>query len=290
MKRLTFSKRLQYAGETLAAYALYGFFAALPADTASRLGGFILRRLGPHFGVSKHARANILAAFPEKTDAAREEIFIGMWDNLGRVIAEYPHLPKLAARTEVVGMDYLDALQASNTGAIFFSGHLGNWEIAPVACKRNGLQLTVVYRKPNNPWVDRLLRHARGSGTEGQIEKGPQGARKILSALRKGRCVGMLVDQKMGEGVPVPFFGRAAMTAPAVTQLPLRLGCQLYPLRIERLRGPHFRVTIYPAMKLESTDDAEADSLRTLHEVNAMLESWVRERPEQWLWTHKRWG
>jgi KDO2-lipid IV(A) lauroyltransferase len=99
----------------------------------------------------------------------------------------------------------------------------------------------------------------------------------------------MLVDQKMNDGITVPFFGRPAMTAPAIARLGLRFQCPLLPIRVERLQGARFRLTVLPALDIVDTGDAAADVLSTMTRVNAVIESWVRARPEQWLWLHRRW-
>jgi KDO2-lipid IV(A) lauroyltransferase len=99
----------------------------------------------------------------------------------------------------------------------------------------------------------------------------------------------MLVDQKMNDGVPIPFFGRDAMTAPAVAQFATRFKCPLVPARVERLNGANFRVTVYPPMEFPHTEDGHGDNRLLLIRINEVLESWIRERPDQWLWVHRRW-
>lgn len=282
-------KRAEYALETALAYLIYGFFRLLPQASASNLGGALIRRIGPRLGVSKTARKNLELAFPEKSRAAREEILRGMWDNLGRVMGEYPHLHRIARQVEFQGAEQLEDANRSRSAPIFFSAHLANWEINAICAKQRGLPLHLVYRKPNNPGVDSLLRHARNSGAASYIEKGAAGARQIVSLIRKREAVGVLMDQKLNEGLPVPFFGHDAMTAPAMAHFALQFKCPLYPCRVERLQGTQFRVTLYPKLAIEPSGDREADTLRILTEVNAIMEGWIRERPEQWLWIHHRW-
>ena len=115
------------------------------------------------------------------------------------------------------------------------------------------------------------------------------GARKAIAVLRAGRRLGMLVDQKANDGIAVPFFGRDAMTPPALAQFALRFGCTVTPVRMERLDGCRFRVTFYPALDLPASGDRHADLAEAMRRVNAMLEGWIRERPAQWLWLHRRW-
>ena len=118
---------------------------------------------------------------------------------------------------------------------------------------------------------------------------GAGGAKKLIEALSRGEHLGMLVDQKLNEGIAVPFFGRDAMTAPALAQLALRFGCPVVPARVERLDGAHFRLTVYPPLTLATSGDRQADIAAAMGQINALIEEWIRARPEQWLWLHRRW-
>ncbi len=278
--------------------ALVGLFAAAfrarTLDQASDLGARIARALGPRLPSHRTARRNLTRVFPEKPPAEIDAILIGMWENLGRVIAEYPHLDALGglgpeARTEIVGLEHLEALRDDGLGGILVGGHLGNWEVTPAILRTLGVELSVVYRAPNNPIVARMLCDFRGATSPLQIPKGSDGARQLIRHLTRGGHVGMLVDQKMNDGIAVPFFGRNAMTAPAAMQLGLRFGIPIVPTRTERLSGARFRLTLLPPMKTPETGDRNADTRALVERMNRYLETWIRERPEQWLWTHRRW-
>lgn len=280
-----------YIAGAIGVYLVYGFFALLPLQTASALGGRMGKLAGRHVlrRQSKRALENIARAFPEKSADQHADILDGMWDNVGRVIAEYPHLHTIWDNITLDGAENIVAARDDGKAGILFAGHISNWEIQAIAAKRYGLDLHLVYREPNNSLISGLLRHARNSGAAGHIRKGGQGAREIFSLLRKGQHVGMLVDQKLNEGVPVPFFGMEAMTAPAIALMALKLDCPLFPARVERLNGARFRMTAYPALRINKTGDKDADVYNILCDINALLESWIRERPEQWLWMHRRW-
>jgi KDO2-lipid IV(A) lauroyltransferase len=286
---LTVPQRLRYGLETALAYLVYGLLRAMPLDMASAFGGAVLGVIGPRMGISRVAYKNLSLALPEKTQAEKEKIVRGMWNNLGRVIGEYPHLHRIHGRVETIGRDLVESRPGREAATIFFGAHVGNWEMNAVAAMAEGIPLHVVYRKPNNPWVDGLLVHARRSGAQGHIPKGRSGARAILSHLRGKGALGILIDQKLNEGISVPFFGYDAMTADAVAQFALSLDCPLHGARIERLHGAHFRMTVYPALEIRRTGDRKADALRIMTEANKMIEDWIRARPEQWLWIHKRW-
>ena len=281
-------RRLRYGAEAALTYVAYVFFRMMPVAAASHVGGWFMSRLGPRLGVSRVARKNIGFAFPEKTEAEKEIIIAGMWDNLGRVMGEYPHLHGMSARVELRGREHFESMRDSHKAAFLFGAHLANWEI-PAIRKQTGLDIHIVYRKPNNPWVDRLLRYARSTGCVGQIEKGAGGTRQIVSALRSGGVVGMLVDQKLNEGISIPFFGRDAMTAPAIAHFALKFECPIYPMRIERLPGCRFRITAFPPIDTSDTGHKDDDVKRIMTDINRMLEGWIREAPAQWLWIHRRW-
>lgn len=277
--------------EALLAAAVFSGFALLPVDAASALGGWLFRLIGPWLPVSAVARGNLAAVFPEKAAAERETILRGSWENMGRVMGEFPHLGGIVAtdRVEVVGAENVRAMGSDGKAGIFISGHLGNWEISGFIAAREGVPLHLVYRSPNNPWVEWLYRRGRLIEGGGLIPKGSSGARQLVEVLRKGGHLGMLVDQKMNDGIEVPFLGRPAMTAPAVAQFALRFGCPVVPARVERLKGVRFRVTVLPPMETPSTGDRHADMKAMMTAVNDLLGGWIRERPDQWMWMHRRW-
>jgi KDO2-lipid IV(A) lauroyltransferase len=288
-------RRIRYLLEGVGAIILYGFFAALPLPAASATGGFIARRLGPRIGATKRARTNLRRAMPELSKTEIEEIIYDMWDNLGRIIAEYPHLGKFKmfdpkGPVETVGSirRLKDQPPGPEEHYIFFSGHYGNWEIAPIAVTQAGLRAAEIYRAPNNPIVDRLIRRARGVIGSELIAKGAAGRRAVM-ALRSGTHLCMLVDQKMNTGVRVPFFGRDAMTDKVMARVALRYQCRVVPVRVERLKGVKFRVTFEEPMEFTRTGDDETDVTALMTLINARLEEWIRARPGHWLWLHRRW-
>jgi KDO2-lipid IV(A) lauroyltransferase len=282
-------QRLEAWGAALA----FGALGWLPIDRASALGGALGRWLGPRLGISKRARINLRRAFPDLAEAAIEQIVTGMWDNLGRVAAEYPHLREIrvfapGGRVETHGLEYVDRAVAAGRRMIIFSGHIANWEIAALTAAQHGAPVTQIYRAANNPVVDRLIARFRGDCGE-YIPKGAIAARRAFAVLSRGEHLTMLADQKLNEGIPVPFFGQPAMTAPALALLALRFDCDVLPARVERLEGANFRLTVFPPLPLPRSDDPQADVVALTAAVTATLEAWIRERPELWLWVHRRW-
>ena len=286
------ARHLAHGGEAAGLVAVMAVFACLPVDWASALGGFLGRAAGPRLRSSRVARRNLRRAFPDNTDAENDRIVRAMWDNLGRAVAENPHLRRICAdgsgRVEIVNGDAIAALLAKGEPSLLFGGHFANWEVGPTTVHRlMDSALLSVYRAANNPWVDRLQR--RGLRARQAVAKGASGGRELIRHLRRGGHVAMLVDQKLNDGIAVPFFGRDAMTAPAIARLALQFACPIVPVRVERLSGARFRFTVEPPLAVADTGDADADVQVAMTRVNAVIEAWARARPEQWLWLHRRW-
>ncbi|MGH6980837.1 MAG: lysophospholipid acyltransferase family protein, partial [Stellaceae bacterium] len=264
-------------------------FRCLPIDLASGLGGWLGTAIGPRLGISRRALKNLGLALPQNSDAQNRKILRGMWDNLGRSMAEYPHLDRICAarsgRVEIVNGDGVGAMLADGKPGIVFGGHFANWEIGPATVHRlMGASLMSVYRPANNPWVNSLQR--RRLRSRRAVAKGARGGRDVLLHLRRGGHVGLLVDQKQNDGVAAPFLGRLAMTAPGVARLGRHFDCPVVPIRTERLAGAHFRFTVLAPLDIPHTGDGAADDLETMTRVNRVIGEWVLARPEQWLWLH----
>jgi KDO2-lipid IV(A) lauroyltransferase len=286
-------KRLRYAIEALALRIGVALLGLLSVDAASNLGGFLGRHIGPRLPVSARARRNLRLVFPEKSAAEMEHILRGMWDNLGRVAAEYPHIGEISA-PESGRIDWVDsapvrAMRDEKRAGVLVSAHLGNWEVMPAAALRRGLDMTIIVREPNNPFVRPIIERLRSVAGGVRAAKGAPGAKAAFYALRQGRVLGLLCDQKMNEGISVPFFGIEAMTPTAPAQLALRLGCPLVPVRIERLGPARFRLSSFEALEPPGSGDRETDAVAIMAAFNEILEDWIRDKPEQWLWLHRRW-
>ena len=283
--------------EAAAVRALLALVRLLPPVFAVDLIAAVTRTLGPLLPVSRVADANLRLALPELDAAARQRIVRGVWDNLGRTAAELPHLAGLRQTEtgpgwEIVGEEVLRDMRDRGGPAIFFSGHIANWEVLSMAPNRWGLRLPTFYRAATNPYVDRIIQRLRQQAAGNavpQFAKGPTGARDALAHLRSGGFLGMLVDQKMNDGISAPFFGHPAMTASAAAAFALRFGCPLVPGHIERIGPLRFRMIVEPPLPLPDSGDRHADQLALTTAVNLCLERWIRERPESWLWLHRRW-
>jgi KDO2-lipid IV(A) lauroyltransferase len=274
-----------------------GVSRALGPVAASNLGGAVARTIGPRLPVSRVADRNLRLAMPELDAAGRRAVISGVWDNLGRTVAELPHIGGLQRTDagpgwEIEGGEVAEALAEEGGPALLFAAHLANWEVLQPVAAAYGIALAGFYRAASNPRVDAMIRGLRrqAGGAEARMfAKGPVGARAALAHLSAGGTLGMLVDQKMNDGIAVPFFGRAAMTAPAAAAFALRFRCKLIPVRVLRLGPMRFRVALAPPLALpEGMPRVEAIAA-VMAEVNATLEGWIRARPAEWLWLHRRW-
>jgi KDO2-lipid IV(A) lauroyltransferase len=269
----------------------------LPAGTASTAAGRFAAAIGPLLPVSRVAHANLRAAMPELDAPARCRTVRGMWDSLGRTAGEFAHLSNLQRDTpsgpgwEIHGEDILRGLAEKGGPMIFFSGHIGNWEILPRAAALYGLPCANFYRAAANPAVDALIRRLReqnvGEATA-YFPKGSKGARQALRHLGGGGHLAMLVDQKMNDGIEARLFGLPAMTAPALASLALHFRCPVIPALVQRIGPARLRVVIETPLALPDTGDRAGDILSLTQAANDVLERWIRASPESWLWVHRR--
>ena len=285
-------KRLRRAVEAAAVRFAAFLFGALPVDAASALGGAVARLVGPRLGISRRASANIARAFPDLDAAAVARLVVETWDNLGRTAAELPHVRFILedpGRVEILGAENVRLLAEDGRPGIFFAGHLANWELfAPIALA-NGLRLAMVYRMANNPAAEEAIQRARGHEAADYMPKGGSTARRIVEIMRQGGHVGLLADQKTNNGIPVPFFGRDAMTTPIVGLCAQRFDCPVVPAQAIRLGGARFRVVLHPPLDLPRNADGRVDPRGATEMINAKLEEFVRAHPGQWMWVHRRW-
>jgi KDO2-lipid IV(A) lauroyltransferase len=274
-------------------FSLFTLLKPLHFNLISNLGGRLGRNIGMKLPHRKRAYQNLKRAMPELSPKKQDEIVAGMFENLTRTLFEYVALPKIqvysaASRVEVVGQEVIDQLRDDQKPAILFLAHLANWEIGTLAALQRGLILVQVYRKLNYPLTDKLVHWLHHRVASEVITKSQEGARQMILALKEGKHVSMLSDQKMNEGEWIPFFGLPAKTAPAGARLSLKYNCPFVPVRVERIEGTRFRVTYYPPLiSHKKTEEEQLTDLLT--QMNQLMENWIRERPEQWFWLHRRW-
>jgi len=285
--------RLLWAGEAALVGLLGGLSRLLPPDTASALGRRLVAAVGPRLDKTDLIRRNLEIAFPDLDEAQTLQLIRGIWGNLGAVLAEYPHLNRIAdsaeQRLDIVVKGDPQVFSGTGRPAVFVTAHLANWELTSHAVVKMGVPLTAVYTRLQNPWMDRMLLRARRLPGRDLIERG-NAARQLIRCLKQGRSIGLLVDQRVDSGEPVPFFGLDMLTSVTPAQLALRFDCELIPVQIERLHGAHFRVTFHPPVTAdENIPDAAGKALQMTARINALFESWIRAHPDQWMCTKRRW-
>lgn len=285
-------KKVRYALEAIGLYILFALFKILPAETASNIGGAIGRLLGPKMAASRKAYRNLENAFPDMQAEDIEETISGMWDNLGRVIAEYSHLKNISKNnTRIEDKDYVMKLLDDDRPIIFISAHCANWELN-TACMLTQLdrKCILTYREPNNPWVAKLLNKIRTfNGTLSAYAKSPESAKHIMRALAENKPLGMLIDQKHNQGTEALFFGMPAMTNTVHIKLGQKFNARMVFSCIERLNGANFNVKLTPEIPLFDDSGKPRDMMDIIADTHTILEDHIAKNPEQWLWIHRRW-
>ncbi len=278
--------------EAAALWLGFTLFRAVGLERAAAIGG-ALGSLAGRLAVSRNriARRNIEMCFPGIGRDEVRRILSGMWDNFGRLMAEFPHLHSLDVYhdprvriTRDPGVDEFAMLPA-----IFFGAHFGSFDLATLLATRRNIDITIIYRRANNLLAEKLIQSWRTRCGGTWAPKGRQGSVLVLKALARRGAVAVLADQRYKQGVAVPFFGRDAMTAPALAEIALDRGIPLIPIRVLREPRAHFHVHLFRPLEIVRTGDRERDVHALLCKVNGTFEEWIREHPEQWLWLHRRW-
>lgn len=265
---------------------LYLILKILPLKIAQKFGGFlgaIAYYLVP--SRDKIALKNMDVAFPDKPLSEKKRILKGMWRHFGTLFGEVPHGKEVLAQASFKGTEYVKEAYLAGKGGFICSAHFGNWELPVGGQIIKGFHMNPVYRAANNPWLDKLLFQRR----EGvKIPKGTHGARLMLETLQKGEFISILCDQKLREGIEVPFFGKPAMTASAIFNLSIKKNVPV--IMVNAIRQPDMRyiLTMFPPIPVPKTGTLpEKVYAMTLH-MNHIYEDWIRTNPEQWLWIHRR--
>ena len=287
-------RKALWAAETVGWEGYWGSFKALRPERASDFGATILGAASPLLSANRTARRNIALAFPDASEAERERIRKGTWRELGRIAGELPHLDTLTklnpdAPIKVIGSDILHTLRERGHGAVFICIHKSNWELMPSVILAHGIPFDITYRAVNNPHIDAALLNARrASGVQEALPKGA-GTPALFRALKAGRSIGLMNDQKFNQGLPSPLFGHDAMTAPGPTRLAQRFGVPLIPMAIRRTAPQRFEAEIFDPLPVPDASEGEAGLQKTLRRINTWVERQIQRDPDQWFWVHRRW-
>lgn len=305
MKPISKIRDIQFRIEYYALRTVIWATHALPLETATAISAWFWRRLAPIVNPKRHARAlaNLAIAFPDKSENEREAIAFAHWENLGRVMVETMRLGdvlKDPERIEIKSWRTFVRYRGKLGPIIGVSLHMGNWELAIWPLTIAGANPAAVYRSVNNPYVDQYLRDQRKDlypgglfgrgGVEGDHGESQKTARVIMDYVRRGGRLGMVCDLFDRTGIPVPFFGRDAMTQAIGAMIARRVGARIWLARCVR-KGTNSRFWIeLRELRIPRTDDQGADIRWAMAEMQRVFEEWVCEYPEQWMWSNRRWS
>lgn len=282
-------KKFRYFIQAVIVYFFYYLFLLIGIDSASYIAGKISRFLGPLISKNKIAIRNLKYVMPELSNDEIKNITKDMWENLGRVVGEMPHIYNMKndeffRRVKLNNPEEINRIKSQESPVIFFSGHFANWEIIPKTAHELGLPAKFVYRHANNPWVNNLIQKARKEVAENTFAKGRGAAKETISVLKGGGMLGLLVDQKMNDGIETKFFGKRAMSPPLIGQLAKKTNSLVFPVLVKRTKGAYFEISLGEQLILDDKSPEEITQ-----NINDTLEEWIRKNPSQWMWVHNRW-
>jgi KDO2-lipid IV(A) lauroyltransferase len=263
--------------------------------------GWFMRKVGPRLPEHRVGRDNLVAAFPDKAPAEIEQILAGVWDNLGRYAVEFAQIERLSNADPSLPEDDIVAdpatserfhrLRHDGKPALIFASHLANWELPALVAARHGLDTALLFRRPNIRAVSDAVLKIRAGCMGTLVASGLDAPVRLLRLLEADRHVAMLADQHVVQGVEVTFFGRRCKANPLIAQLARLVECPIHGTRIVRRRDDRNRFTIEMTEAIAPARDADGriDIQGTTQLITTVIEGWVREHPEQWLWLHRRW-
>ena len=261
-------------------------------NLSSYLGGILVWSYGLFSKRNLIGMKNLNLAFPKKSNIEKKKILRKMWYHFGRVIGEYPHLHKIKIyknrNLKIIGINNLLDPLKKDKNCIYFSAHIGNWELSSHPLIQNGFKINFVYRALNNKFADDLLKKIRFKYGVKLIKKGAEGAKECIKALKNKENLGMLIDQKMNDGLPVNFFNKIAMTAPAIAKFALKFRCQIVPALCIREKGIKYKIEYFKPIQYSFLKKLGSEEKIMLY-LNKIIERWIIEHPEQWILVHDRW-
>ena len=289
-------KVIKYFFQFVVIISLFSIFKIIGLKNASNLGAILGEYIGPLFRPKKLVRKNIETALGRLEKKDEEKIVKSMWSIIGRNFAEYIHL-KTFYKNEVGfdhikinGKNYLDEIKKNNHPVIFVSGHFSNFELIPMEIHKFGIKVGILYRPLNNFFLDPLLEYLRMKYIcPIQVAKSRIGTREIIKLLKNGYSIALATDQRVGEGLEVPFFNKPAQTTTIPAQLAIKYNYKLVPVYIERKNNLNFEITVYEPLKVNKTGNDDEDKKNITIQLNEIIEEMIKKNPSQWIWSHNRW-
>ena len=289
-------KIIKYFFEFISIISLFCIFKIIGLKNASNLGSILGKILGPFFRSKNITKQNIRTGLGNLDEKNEKEIINNMWSNIGRTFAEYVFLKDFKfnktsfSHMKINGTSHLDEIKRSNKPVIFYSGHFANFELMAMELDKFGIKCAAIYRPLNNFFLNPLMEYLRMKYVcSNQIPKGRIGMREIISKVKDGYSIALMVDQRVSEGPRTLFFNKPAHTTTIPAQLALKYNCKLVPISLERKEGANFEMTIHEPYKIEKTGNDEEDTKNITLKINQIVEKMIVKNPTQWIWSHNRW-
>tara|TARA_B100001057_G_scaffold207426_1_gene208127 strand:- start:188 stop:1048 length:861 start_codon:yes stop_codon:yes gene_type:complete len=266
-------------------------FKILGPNFSSNLSGKIFELIGPFFRSKQIIYTNIKRAIPDIDSKNLKNITRLMWNNYGRLFAEYMFIKdfrygKLAGKIQIEGQETLDKIIKSKKQVIFISGHFSNFELMAMYLEKTGVKLSTIYRPLNNFFLNGIMEGIREKYIcKYQIKKGIGGLKKLISLKKNNFSTALMIDQRVSEGVLSNLFNQKALTTTIPAQLTKKFSIPIVPVYIERIKGLNFKIFINDPINFSKEDSNENITLR----LNQILEKMILKKPEQWIWSHNRW-
>ena len=289
-------KIIKYFFEFTSIISLFCIFKIIGLKNASNLGAVLGRFIGPFFRSKNITKQNIKIGLGNLDKKRETEIINAMWSNIGRTFAEYAFLKNFKfdktnfSHIKINGTNYLEQIKKNNEPVIFYSGHFANFELMAMELDKFGIKAAAIYRPLNNFLLNPIMEYLRRKYIcPNQIPKGRMGMREIISRVKDGYSIALMVDQRVGEGLRIPFFNKPAHTTTVPAQLALKYNCRLVPIFLERKEGINFEMTVHEPYEIQKTGDTDQDTKSITLKINQLIEKMIIKNPTQWLWSHNRW-
>ena len=266
-------------------------FKILGPNLSSKLSGKIFEFIGPFFRSKQIIYSNIKRGIPDISSDNLKNITRLMWNNYGRLFAEYMFIKdfrhgKLVSQIQVEGQEILDEIKRSEKKVIFISGHFSNFELMAMYLEKTGIKLSAIYRPLNNIFLNGIMEGIRKKFIcKHQIKKGIVGLRKLIALKKKNYSTALMIDQRVSEGVLCNLFNQDALTTTIPAQLVRKFNIPVVPVYIERIKDLNFKISINNPINFSKEDSVENITLK----LNQILETMILKKPEQWIWSHNRW-
>jgi len=284
-------KSIKYFVQFLIISILFLIFKILGLNLASYLSGKIVSFVGPYFRSKELIKSNILKALPNLKHSEIKKISSQMWNNYGRILAEYVFIKnfrkfKLKNNIEIKGQEILERIKKTNEPVIFVSGHFNNFELMAMQIEMSDINLAAVYRPLNNKFLNYIMEKIRKKYIcKNQIKKGISGTKQLLSFFKKKTSIALMIDQRVSQGIKSLFFKHEAFTTTIPAQFVRKFKCKIVPIYIERIKGTNFKLTIHEPLVYSDNESIESITL----DLNCRLEKLILKNPDQWIWSHNRW-